>query len=95
MSQFVTTEPILVSQCSWLPHDIPEGTTLYKSWQHSYGICSPSGVMVCFLPHSMRSDQVALEVPQAALKEVSNGSYRVKMRKKKNGTREIIEVVKE
>jgi hypothetical protein len=43
----------------------------------------------------MRSDQVALEVPQAALKEVSNGSYRVKMRKKKNGTREIIEVVKE
>lgn len=68
MTVYLTTRPITVDECSWLPHDIPTGTTLYLSWQPSYGVCTPSGVMVCFLPHSMRSDQVYLEVPQAALK---------------------------
>jgi hypothetical protein len=68
MTVYLTIRPITVSECSWLPHDIPTGTTLYKSWQASYGVCTPKGVMVCFLPHSMRKEQAALEVPKAALK---------------------------
>ena len=73
MTVYLTIRPITVAECSWLPHDIPIGTTLYESWQASYGVCTPSGVMVCFIPHSMRSDQVALEVPQAALKALLEG----------------------
>ena len=68
MTVYITIRPITVDECSWLPHDIPIGTTLYKSWQASYGVCTPKGVMVCFLPHSMRKEQAALEVPKNALK---------------------------